>query len=173
MEGFANMGWEAMQTSLNYKSVCCSILPHSRGVIWFSFTKKSSPVCFVCCCLLVWLQVDESGLMNKRDTAQRSLWLCVRVCVYTCLSIAVRTNLASLLWRRCWLTLTNGFLRLGFWVQVRIRFLLGFILDNSWSWLGMEWGAKVLVSILITNRRQVQYVRARTMQEMKRRTQGK
>lgn len=87
MEGFANMGWEAMQTSLNYKSVCCSILPHSSCVIWFSFTKKAALcVLFAAACLsdykwmsLVWW-IKETRLREASD------YVCA--CVYTCLFLS-------------------------------------------------------------------------------------
>lgn len=58
-------------------------------LILFSFI-KSILVCFVSLCMLVSLQVDESGLMNKRDSEKL-----VNTCVWACVSVCVKDNETS------------------------------------------------------------------------------
>lgn len=60
-------------------------------LILFSFI-KSILVCLVSLCMLVSLQVDESGLMNKRDS-EKLVNTCVWACV--CVSLCVKDNETS------------------------------------------------------------------------------
>lgn len=60
-------------------------------LIFFSFI-KSILVCFVSLCMLVSLQVEESGLMNKRDSetlVNTCVWASVCVFVWACVCMSV------------------------------------------------------------------------------------